>query len=324
MEKREQLYEGKAKKVFATDDPTLVIVSYKDDATAFNGAKKGTIAGKGVVNNKVTNYLMRQLEEAGVPTHFVRELNDRETVVKKVAIVPLEVTIRDARSAAAEFSGFYGAADGRIDIPSGKGREGAVKYTDYAIGRFLAEARQKPWFDKTVFVFVADHTAGSAGKEDLPVANYHIPLFIHAPSVLPPREVATVASQIDLAPTLLGLLNFDYTSTFFGRNVMTEYPGRGRALVGNYQHLGLFDGTDLAILSPRKAVRRHEDALGNSREVVADTSDALVRRNVAYFQGASHDFRKGLLAWRPDNDAAMRLTEAALMAYPVANRSSGG
>ena len=218
----------------------------------------------------------------------------------------------------------YTYPDGRIDIPSGKGREGAVKYTDYAIGGFLAEARQKPWFDNTVFVFVADHTAGSAGKEDLPVANYHIPLFIHAPSVLPPREVATVASQIDLAPTLLGLLNFDYTSTFFGRNVMTEYPGRGRALVGNYQHLGLFDGTDLAILSPRKAVRRHEDALGNSREVVADTSDALVRRNVAYFQGASHDFRKGLLAWRPDNDAVMRLTEAAFMASFVANRSSGG
>ena len=218
----------------------------------------------------------------------------------------------------------YTYPDGRIDIPSGKGREGAVKYTDYAIGRFLAEARQKPWFDKTVFVFVADHTAGSAGKEDLPVANYHIPLFIYAPSLLPPRDVATVASQIDLAPTLLGLLNFDYTSTFFGRNVMTEDPGRGRALVGNYQHLGLFDGTDLAILSPRKAVRRHQDALGNSREVVADTSDALVRRNVAYYQGASHDFRKGLLAWQPENDAAMRLTEAALMASPVANRSSGG
>ncbi|WP_305072771.1 LTA synthase family protein [Propionivibrio sp.] len=218
----------------------------------------------------------------------------------------------------------YTYPDGRIDIPSGKGREGAVKYTDYAIGRFLAEARQKPWFDKTVFVFVADHTAGSAGKEDLPVANYHIPLFIYAPSLLPPRDVATVASQIDLAPTLLGLLNFDYTSTFFGRNVMTEDPGRGRALVGNYQHLGLFDGTDLAILSPRKAVRRHQDALGNSREVVADTSDALVRRNVAYYQGASHDFRKGLLAWQPENDVAMRLTEAALMASPVANRLSGG
>ena len=95
MEKKEQLYEGKAKKVFATDDPNLVIVDYKDDATAFNGLKKGTIVGKGVVNNRMTNFLMQLLEKNGVPTHFVEELNDRETAVKKVSIVPLEVIIRN-------------------------------------------------------------------------------------------------------------------------------------------------------------------------------------------------------------------------------------
>lgn len=95
MEKKEQLYEGKAKKVFATDDANLVIVDYKDDATAFNGLKKGTIAGKGVVNNKMSNYLMQLLEKNGVPTHFVEELSDRETLVKKVKIVPLEVIIRN-------------------------------------------------------------------------------------------------------------------------------------------------------------------------------------------------------------------------------------
>ena len=95
MEKKEQLYEGKAKKVFATDDDNLVIVDYKDDATAFNGLKKGTIAGKGVVNNKMTNYLMQLLEKHGIPTHFVKELSDRETLVKKVTIVPLEVIIRN-------------------------------------------------------------------------------------------------------------------------------------------------------------------------------------------------------------------------------------
>ena len=95
MEKREQLYEGKAKKVFATDDPTLVLVDYKDDATAGNGAKKGTIRGKGVVNNRVTNSLMQMLEEKGIPTHYVKELSDRETLVKKVQIVPLEVIVRN-------------------------------------------------------------------------------------------------------------------------------------------------------------------------------------------------------------------------------------
>lgn len=110
MEKKEQLYEGKAKKVFATEDPNLVIVSYKDDATAFNGLKKGTIAGKGVVNNRMTNYMFRLLEKAGVPTHYVEELNDRETVVKKVSIVPLEVIVRN--TAAGSFSKRMGVEEG--------------------------------------------------------------------------------------------------------------------------------------------------------------------------------------------------------------------
>ena len=112
MEKREQLYEGKAKKVYATDDPNLVIVSYKDDATAFNGLKKGTIVGKGVVNNKVTNYLMRMLEEKGVPTHYVEELSDRDTVVKKVSIVPLEVIIRNI--SAGSFAKRFGVEEGIV------------------------------------------------------------------------------------------------------------------------------------------------------------------------------------------------------------------
>ena len=113
MEKREQLYEGKAKKVFLTDDPECYIVSYKDDATAFNGLKKGTIVGKGVINNKMSNLLMQKLEkEANIPTHFVEELSDRETVVKKVSIVPLEVIIRNI--AAGSFSKNYGVEEGVV------------------------------------------------------------------------------------------------------------------------------------------------------------------------------------------------------------------
>ena len=112
MKRLEQLYEGKAKKVFATDDPDLVIVDYKDDATAFNGAKKGTIVGKGVINNKLTNYLMQQLEKEGVPTHFVEEISDRETVVKKVTIVPLEVIIRNI--SAGSFAKRYGVEEGIV------------------------------------------------------------------------------------------------------------------------------------------------------------------------------------------------------------------
>ena len=112
MEKTVQLYEGKAKKVYATEDPNYVIVSYKDDATAFDGAKKGTILGKGAVNNRMSNFLMRKLEQEGIPTHFVEELNDRETVVKKVEIVPLEVIVRNV--SAGHFASRYGVEEGIV------------------------------------------------------------------------------------------------------------------------------------------------------------------------------------------------------------------
>ena len=112
MEKREQLYEGKAKKVYATDDPELVIVSYKDDATALDGLKKGTIVGKGVINNQMTNRLMARMEKAGIPTHFVKELSERDTLVRKVSIVPLEVIIRNR--SAGHFASRYGVEEGIV------------------------------------------------------------------------------------------------------------------------------------------------------------------------------------------------------------------
>ena len=112
MEKLEQLYEGKAKKVFKTDDPELLIVEYKDDATAFNGLKKGTIAGKGVINNEMSNRLMQMLEKQGIPTHFVKELDSRQTLVKKVSIVPLEVIVRNI--SAGSFAKHYGVEEGIV------------------------------------------------------------------------------------------------------------------------------------------------------------------------------------------------------------------
>ncbi|MDE6832835.1 MAG: phosphoribosylaminoimidazolesuccinocarboxamide synthase [Ruminococcus sp.] len=111
MVKQEQLYEGKAKKVYATNDPDLVIVDYKDDATAFNGEKKGTISGKGVVNNRMTNFMFKMLEKEGVPTHLVEEISERETIVKKVSIVPLEVIVRNV--SAGSFSKRMGVEEGR-------------------------------------------------------------------------------------------------------------------------------------------------------------------------------------------------------------------
>ncbi len=128
MEKREQLYEGKAKKVFATDDPNLYIVDYKDDATAFNGLKKGTIVGKGVINNRVTNHLMKMLESHGIPTHLVQQLSDRETLVKKVTIVPLEVIVRNIAA---------GSLSKRLGLPEGQPLAQPVleySYKDDALG----------------------------------------------------------------------------------------------------------------------------------------------------------------------------------------------
>ena len=112
MEKKELLYEGKAKKVYATDDPELLIVSYKDDATAFNGKKKGTIVGKGIINNEMSNRLMANLEKEGLPTHFVRQLSERDTLVKKVRIVPLEVIVRNISTGS--FSRRYGFPEGVV------------------------------------------------------------------------------------------------------------------------------------------------------------------------------------------------------------------
>lgn len=203
----------------------------------------------------------------------------------------------------------YTYPENRIDIKSGNGRDGAVKYTDYAIGQFLEQARQKPWFDNTIFIFVADHTAGSAGKEDLPITNYQIPLFIYAPKLIEARENAQLASQIDLAPTLLGLLNLDYQSTFFGRNLLADNPLPPRVVVGNYQHLGLFDGKDLAILSPRQGLRRHDDALTESRESRVNSDDPLVSRAITYYQTASYGFKQQLLGWKAPKEGAAQVSD---------------
>ena len=128
MEKKEQLYEGKAKKVFATEDPAVVLVSYKDDATAFNGLKRGTIEGKGAINNQMTNFLMQMLERDGIPTHFIQELSPRETLVRKVSIVPLEVIVRNVAA---------GSLSKRLGLPEGTRMGSTVLeycYKDDALG----------------------------------------------------------------------------------------------------------------------------------------------------------------------------------------------
>ena len=173
----------------------------------------------------------------------------------------------------------------KIDIPSGTGRSGAVKYTDYAIGEFLRQARGRPWFGNTVFVIMADHCASSAGKTAVPVAKYHIPLLIYAPKLVPPRAVDKLASQIDVAPTLLGLMDFSYTSKFFGMDLLR--PGPERALLGNYEKVGLLARGQLVLLLPRKEVQVYR-VDPDGRQTLEPTGSDLIHDAVGYYQSASY------------------------------------
>ncbi|MEN9897752.1 MAG: hypothetical protein RLZZ66_1401 [Pseudomonadota bacterium] len=182
----------------------------------------------------------------------------------------------------------YSYPEGKIDIPSGKSREGAVKYTDYAIQEFIKTAKTKPWFDNTIFVMVADHCAGSARKTDLPVDKYHIPLFIYAPKHVPIVENATLSSQIDVAPTLLGLLNLRYESQFYGQDILKTAPEKGRALISNYQKLGLFKDNKLVYLSPQQKIDVVDDPLGAHHILEPATQTDLVNDVMSYYQSADY------------------------------------
>ncbi|MGZ5014041.1 MAG: LTA synthase family protein, partial [Methylobacter sp.] len=181
----------------------------------------------------------------------------------------------------------YTYPDGKIDLPSGS-REGAVKYTDYAIHQFIEQAKTKPWFDNTVFVMVADHCAGSARKTELPVDKYHIPLFIYSPKHVPAKRIDVLSSQIDVAPTVLGFLNASYESQFYGQDIMRMPKEQGRALISNYQKLGLFKNNKLVYLSPQQKVDVVDDPLGEHKQLDIDAAAPLVIENMAYYQSADY------------------------------------
>jgi phosphoglycerol transferase MdoB-like AlkP superfamily enzyme len=182
--------------------------------------------------------------------------------------------------------------EGRIDIPSKTSRDGGVKYTDYAIGRFIELARGKPWFDDTLFVIVADHTHKGRGRQELPIENYHIPMIIYSPKHVAPGRVETIASQIDVPPTILGLLNFSYPSRFFGQDILRDGQTHQRALMANYQTVGLYENGRTVELKPN----------GRVRVVMADTgtlapddelSRDLTEEAISYYQLASEAYRRG-------------------------------
>ena len=195
----------------------------------------------------------------------------------------------------------YTYPDGRIAIPSGTGRNGAVMYTDYAIGAFLDAAKAHPWFDDTLFVIIADHCAGSAGKDALPVANYHIPMWLYAPSFLPARSVDALTSQMDVAPTILGLLGGRYVSSAFGVDALSAaHPTR--ALIATYENLGYYDGRFVTVLEPRRRVERYavdprSGARADDGEEARASHDRDVELAIAYYQTAAEMFDARSNAW---------------------------
>lgn len=184
--------------------------------------------------------------------------------------------------------------DGRIDIPSHTSRSGAVKYTDYSIGKFIKEASKKTWFNNTLFVIVADHCASSAGKTELPVNKYHIPMLIYSPGNVEPAAMNRLMSQIDMGPTVLGLLNFSYTSSFYGYDMFKLEAGRERAFISTYQNLGYIRNGELIILSPQSKVESFK--LSESNERTSKVEDQqMVTEAIAWYEVASYSFKNGLM-----------------------------
>ncbi|MHB8916076.1 MAG: LTA synthase family protein [Thiobacillus sp.] len=189
----------------------------------------------------------------------------------------------------------YTYPDGRIDIPSPGGRDGAVKYTDYAIGKFIRDAKTKPWFKDTLFVIVADHCASVAGKTKLPVNNYHIPLIFYAPALLKPAHYAPIVSQVDIAPTLIEVLGKKGDDHFFGRSFFEQGPVPERAFISNYQELGYLKNGILTVLLPRQRVESYR--LDPKTYVSTPTAidPQLLNEAIAYYQTASTAFKTGAL-----------------------------
>lgn len=187
--------------------------------------------------------------------------------------------------------------EGMIDIPSGKNREGAVKYCDFAIGELIRKASTKPWFSNTLIVIMADHCAGSAGQTELPFMEYQIPLIIYNPSIIQPKKIDYLSSQIDVAPTLFGLLNWSYESKFFGKDIQKMKPEDGRAFIANYQKLGYIKNDTLTILSPQRKVTSYKiNRITGAIEPQA-VDDELLKETVTYYQSANYVQKNRLNKW---------------------------
>lgn len=178
----------------------------------------------------------------------------------------------------------YTYPEGLIDIPSKTGRPGGVKYSDYTIGEFINEAKKKPWFKDTLFVIIADHCAGGKGLTFIPMQNYHIPAMIYAPGIIKPQKVDRLASQIDIVPTLLGILNFSYYSKFMGKDILKMKAEEERLVMGTYENLGYFRRGVLVTLSPLKKVQYERVNLHDYSVQKIEKDPNLLKEAISYYQ----------------------------------------
>ena len=195
----------------------------------------------------------------------------------------------------------YTYPEGKIDIPSGTGRDGGIKYTDYAIGNFLKQAKTKPWYDNTVFVIMADHCASSAGRWSLNIDKYRIPAMIVNLQDVAPQKIEKLSSQIDMFPTLFSLLNWDYTSNLFGKDIMEMQKEDERAFIGNYRNLGLLKDKKLMILSDQHVANYFEWETDNDNLISKDMDAKMLDETISFYQVADYLYRNGGLKLKNNN-----------------------
>lgn len=203
----------------------------------------------------------------------------------------------------------YTFPENRIDMESGSGREAAVKYSDWSIGHFLDEAKKQPWFDQTLFVFVADHNAAVAGGTKILPSDYRIPFIVYAPKLIAPKKISLLGSQIDVAPTLLGLLGISYQSRFFGHDLTTAK--NERTFLGTYQELAYMEKDRMVILAPPKKWEEYKLTGETPEKISSGTNfiagDEMLKKTIAYYQSASDSFRRRLIGLEKQYPASINV-----------------
>ncbi len=256
--------------------------SYFDNMRDFFGGNGYTVIDRGAIAKEdISHETIWGVADEDLFRLAVREIDSRTAAGRKVFAHVM--TTSNHRP--------FTYPAGRIDIASGTSRDGAVKYSDWAIGEFIREASTRPWFRDTLFVFVADHTSNGRGRTDLPPENYRVPLIIYAPGTIAAGRVEQVASQIDVAPTVLALLNLNYTSRFFGQDILTEGVKHPRALMANYLTVGYMERGVVVELSPKRRTGIVDAVSGKPVATDDPRGEGLVDEAVAYYQVATQVLR---------------------------------